>query len=194
MTDRKAVFVDLQGTLGGESLGDIRGFSFYPFSISAIKLLNENNLLVIVVTNQSRISKGCFTYTEFAERLDGLKRQLAARGARFDGVYCCPHRKVDNCSCMKPSPKMLLQAQEDLTLNLTQSYVVGDDGTKDIVMARSAGCRAILVRTGLGDRSLTEYRDLWADLEPDFIAADILDAASRIVAIERVPGNQKNGV
>ena len=58
MYERAAVFLDLQGTLGGEGLGDIKHFTFFPSAIPAIKLLNDANLLAIVVTNQSHIAKG----------------------------------------------------------------------------------------------------------------------------------------
>lgn len=184
MSSRSTVFLDLQGTLGGEGLGDILDFSFYPFSIPAIKLLNEANLLVVVVTNQSHISKGHFTYADFERRVDELKQELAEHGAKLDAVYCCPHTTTDNCSCKKPLPGMVLQAQRDFGLDLTECYLVGDVGAWDMVLARSVGCKAILVRTGLGKGSLEEYRHLWGDIEPDFVAENILEAARWIVGLE----------
>jgi hypothetical protein len=42
MSKTKAVFLDLQGTLGGEAEGDVLDFYFYPFAIEAIKLLNSH--------------------------------------------------------------------------------------------------------------------------------------------------------
>ena len=192
MNSRKAVFLDLQGTLGGEGLGDILSFSFYPFAFPAIKLLNEADLLVIVITNQSRISQGVFTYDDFERRIDTLKQELAAHGAMLDAVYCCPHTNEDNCSCRKPLPGMLLQAQKDFDLDLSECYLVGDVGAWDMVLARSAGCRAILVRTGLGEGSLGSYRDRWADIEPDFVAQDVLDAAKWIVVLEERQSSRCN--
>jgi len=185
MSRRRAVFLDLQGTLGGEGLGDILEFSFYPFSIPAIKLLNEADLLVIVVTNQGHISKGYFTYNDFQRRIDDLKQELAEQGAKLDGVYCCPHTDEDNCSCKKPLPGMVLRGQRDFDLDLTECYLVGDGGASDMMLARSVGCRAILVRTGLGEGSLGKCRHLWAEIEPDFVAEDVLEAARWIVELEK---------
>ena len=185
MSTRKAVFLDLQGTLGGDGLGDILDFTFFPFSIPAIRLLNAANLPVIVVTNQSHISKGRFTYQDFEKRIDVLKQELAQHKARLDGVYCCPHRKQDNCSCKKPLPGMLLQAQKDFDLNLSNCYVVGDTGAWDMAMAWSVGCKAILVRTGSGESSLEQHRHLWIDAEPNYIAQDVLDAARWIIDAEK---------
>ena len=184
MSKRRAVFLDLQGTLGGKGLGNILDFSFYPFSIPAIKLFNQANLLVIVITNQSHISKGYFTHDDFEKRIEELKQELAKHAAKWDAVYCCPHASEDNCSCRKPLPGMVLQAQKDFDLDLSQSYLIGDVGAWDMVLARSVGCRAILVRTGLGKGSLSQYRHLWEDIEPDFVAQNVLDAARRILKWE----------
>ena len=53
-----------------------------------------------------------------------------------------------------------------------------------MALGRAAGCRTVLVRTGLGDGSLTKYRHLWEDIEPDYIAQDVLEAARWIVVQE----------
>ena len=53
-----AAFIDFQGTLGGGGVDDIKSLNFYPFSIEAIKKLNDCGILVIGITNQSHISKG----------------------------------------------------------------------------------------------------------------------------------------
>jgi len=177
----QAVFLDLQGTLGGEGLGDIRDFAFYANAISGIKLLNQAGILAIIVTNQSHISKGDFTYEYFLEKMEKLKSEVTAAGGRIDAVYCCPHQPKDNCACMKPLPGLLLRAQEDFHLNFSSGYVVGDTGAWDMVLARSVGCKAVLVRTGLGESSLKEYRHTWANINPDYIADDVLDAAQWIV-------------
>ncbi len=182
MTERSAVFLDLQGTLGGDGLGDIRGFIFYPLAIPAIRLLNDAGLRAIVITNQSHISKGLFTLEYFQERIRILKEELAKGGAQINAVYCCPHVGEDDCLCQKPKPGMLLDAQRDFDLNLKTCYVVGDTGASDIILANRVDCKGVLVRTGLGESSLGEYRYTWADVNPHFIAEDILYAVKWILA------------
>lgn len=180
----KAVFLDLQGTLGGQGLDDITDFSFFPNAIEAIKVINDLGLLAIVVTNQSGISRGHLMWEDFIRKIDELKRELDKQGAKFDAVYCCPHTKEDNCSCRKPFPGMAIQAQKDFCLDLSECYLVGDCGAWDMVLAKNIGCKAILVLTGLGQSSLNEYRYLWPDIEPDYIARDILDAIKWITMME----------
>ena len=181
MIRRSAVFLDLQGTLGGEGLGDIRDFTFFPFTIAAIKFLNAAGLLAIVITNQTHIAKGVFTYQYFKERMEILKEELEQGGARFDAVYCCPHIDEDNCSCKKPKLGMVLDAQIDFDLDLSTCYVVGDTGAWDMVLANTMACKGILVRTGLGDSSLGEYRYTWESINPDYVAEDVLDAVKWIL-------------
>ena len=181
MTGRSAVFLDFQGTLGGLGLADIRDFTFYPFTIPAIKLLNEAGLLAIVITNQTHIAKGLFTYEYFQERMDILIEEVEKGGARLDAVYCCPHVGEDNCSCKKPKPGMVLDARRDLDLDLSTCYVVGDLAVSDIALANTVGCKGVLVRTGLGDSSLGQYRHTWADINPDFTAEDVLHAVKWIL-------------
>ena len=185
MTPGKAVFLDLQGTLGGEGLGDILSFSFFPSTFPAIRLFNDYHLPVIIITNQSHIAKGLFSLQEFEQRMDSLKQELAAYGASIDAVYCCPHSSDNRCTCRKPKPGLPLQAQKDFGLELTNCYLVGDTGAWDMALAHAIGCKGILVRTGLGESSLGAYRHLWADTTPHFVAGDISEAAQWIILQER---------
>jgi D-glycero-D-manno-heptose 1,7-bisphosphate phosphatase len=104
----KGVFLDLQGTLGGDGLGDIMDFQFFTCSIEAIKLLNKHNILAIVVTNQSHISRGYLTISDFNNRVEDLKKELSKKEAHLDAVYCCPHGREDICECKKPLAGMLV--------------------------------------------------------------------------------------
>lgn len=118
---------------------------------------------------------------EYEDFQEGLLANLADDGVRIDGVYCCPHQRSDGCACKKPQPAMLRQCAEEHGIDLSASYVVGDNATNDILMARAAGCKAVLVRTGVGELSLGEYRHEWADVEADHIADDLMVAARWII-------------
>jgi D-glycero-D-manno-heptose 1,7-bisphosphate phosphatase len=179
-TTRRAVFLDLQGTLGGDGLGDILDFAFYPCAIPALRLFNQIGLLIIVVTNQSHIAKGLLTYQEYEERVKELEGELEAVGVSIDAIYCCPHRTPDTCACQKPKLGMLHEAQREFGMALRECFVVGDMGSSDMLMAHAAGCKSVLVLTGVGESSLNGFRHTWAAAEPDFIATDVLQAAEWI--------------
>ncbi|GFP74719.1 D-glycero-alpha-D-manno-heptose-1,7-bisphosphate 7-phosphatase [Clostridium fungisolvens] len=178
-----AAFIDLQGTLGGTGIDDITDFEFYPFSIEAVKLLNENGILAIVITNQSNISRGIISQRDFDYKISILSNQLADRGAHLDEVYCCPHTREDCCSCKKPLPGLIKDAVKKYDIDLKNSYVIGDMGMNDIVLARNAGTKGILVMTGVGKGSLSEYRHTWQEYDADYIAENVLEAVKYILGI-----------
>jgi D-glycero-D-manno-heptose 1,7-bisphosphate phosphatase len=111
-----------------------------------------------------------------------LQDEVEKAGAKIAAVYCCPHRAKDDCECRKPKPGIVLAACKDLSLDIAKCYLLGDTGASDMILAHSIGSKKILVRTGLGESSLTEYRHTWVNITPDFIAADVLEAAKWIIA------------
>ena len=165
---RGAVFLDLHGTLGavhGEVQGDFPEFTWYPFASEAVRLLNQAGMLAIAVTNQNRIAAGRFTMDDFQVRMRELEQQLGLQGALLDAVCCCPHAPEDNCSCRKPLPGLIDEARKVFEIELAASYVVGDTGSTDILLAKAIGARGVLVRTGWGEPSLGDYRHTWTNAE-----------------------------
>lgn len=160
-----AAFIDFQGTLGGDGVDDIKNLDLYPFSIEAIRLLNLNNILVIGITNQSHISKGQLSMEDYLHKLQELERELLAHGAHFDKVYCCPHTDKDRCKCRKPLTGMIDKAQQEFSIDINKSYIIGDMGMSDMILAKTIGAKGILVLTGVGKGSLNEYRYTWKMLK-----------------------------
>lgn len=180
-TRETAVFFDLQGTLGGKSLGDIRDFAFYPLSVEALRLIADSNLRIFFVTNQSRISKGLLTQAGFDTKMESILEELQKSGVAITKVYCCPHLRVQNCKCKKPSVYFLKQAEEEFGINLSGSYVVGDIYESDIRMAKAAGTKSVLVLTGQGPASLEAMKRQDPSGQADFVASDALAAAKWIL-------------
>lgn len=175
------MILDLQGTLGGDGLGNFREFTFYPCTVPALSLPNRIGMLNIVLANQSHIAKGLFTYQQYEVRVKQFQEELSQAGVRIDAIYFCPHRGSDACARRKPKREMLHEAQQEFSINLSESFSIGDMGLAHMLLAHNAGCKGILVCIGLGERALDEFRQTWADVEPDFIAADVLQAAEWIV-------------
>ncbi|MDF2542402.1 MAG: hypothetical protein K0S47_2120 [Herbinix sp.] len=178
---KPVVFLDFQGTLGGEGLEDITSFEFFPFALEAIQLLNKNNILAIGITNQSHISKGLITMEEYDTKLQLLKDKLAIHNSFFDSVYCCPHDNKDHCNCRKPLTGMIEKAKEEHDLDMQKAYVVGDMGMSDMVLAKNINAKGILVLTGVGRGSLNEHRSSWQDVNADYIAENVLEAVRWIL-------------
>jgi len=180
---RKAMFFDLQGTLGGEFLGDIREFKFYPYSIEALKTAKDNGFLVFIITNQSRIAKGFFSLEEYKEHEDRLINEMSSEGLKIDGFYCCPHNK-DQCECKKPKPGMIEAALQENSIDIKNSFVIGDLGSSDMLLAKNIGSKSILVLTGGGHGSLGDYRSTWENVEPTYIANNVEDGVKVVIKDE----------
>ncbi len=168
----EAVFLDRDGTIGGNG-HFIHPDEFKPYEnlFSAIKKLKDRDIRIFAFTNQHRISRG-------EAKLEDFRKEFKSYG--FTDSYICPHEMNSNCECQKPKPGMILQAAKDYNLKLSNCIVIGDVGA-DMIAANTVGAIKILVRTGWGKRSLDEYRYLWKEVEPDYIAGDILDAVSWLI-------------
>jgi D-glycero-D-manno-heptose 1,7-bisphosphate phosphatase len=180
---KKAAFLDLQGTLGGTGVDDISTFDFYPFSIDAIKKLNQNDILAIVITNQSNISRGYITQKDFDDKMKMLYKELAENGAYLDGVYCCPHVREDNCTCKKPLKGMVEKAVKEHNIDLKNSFVIGDMGG-DIILAKNTDAKGVLVLTGAGKGSISNFRYTWEGYEADYIAENVLEAVNWALSVK----------
>lgn len=173
MLDWQAVFIDRDGTIGGTGhFVHPRDFILYQGAQESIHSLKKAGLKVFAFTNQTRISRKEVTEEE-------LKLQFETYG--FDDSFICPHGKHEGCNCRKPSPEMLFVAAKKYGLDLSRCVVIGDVGNADMLAAHLAGAKKVLVRTGKGEQSLNVDRDMWKEIEPDFIANDINEAVKWIL-------------
>jgi D-glycero-D-manno-heptose 1,7-bisphosphate phosphatase len=187
----RAVFLDRDGTINKEAgyPADYGRISIYPASFNAVRLLNRAGLLAIVITNQSGVGRGLFSEDAVAEIHNHMKDAFAARNARLDAIYYCPHYEDaeipdyrKRCDCRKPAAGLARRAASDFCINLSLSYTVGDK-VEDVVFGMNIGATPVLVLTGLGRESLGRLRD--QHIEPAFVAADILAAAEWILSRDK---------
>ncbi len=183
---RPAIFLDRDGTLNEDvgCLDRLERFRLFPWSLDAIRLLRRAGYAVVVVTNQGGVARGFLTESFVDEVRRVIDRRLAAIGERLDGHYCCPHEPhapvaaySRECDCRKPRPGLVRQAARELDLDVGRSVVIGDKWS-DVRLARAAGARGILVRTGYG-RSQEQAPP--AGLRPDAVAATLMDAAGWVL-------------
>lgn len=164
----QAIFFDRDGTLGGDGhFIHPNNFTLYDSTVEAFDVIKNSSVKKFSFTNQHRISRGEVSVEAFEHEFESYG---------FDRTYLCPHKmNHDTCECQKPRPGMLLQASKDYQLDLTKCVVIGDLGS-DMIAGDRVGCIKILVKTGWGLGSISDYRHLWEDVEADYIADDLLDA------------------
>ena len=189
---RRAVFLDRDGTVADE-VGYVNHASrirLLSGSAEAVKRIREAGFLAVVVTNQAGVARDYFEEFVVHQANRRLVELLEREGAALDGIYYCPHHPREgappyrqDCQCRKPRPGMLLQAAEDLGIDLTRSYMVGD-GLVDVGAARAAGVLPVMVLTGYGRGHLEHRRSRWT-VEPEHIAEDLSAAVDWILGRER---------
>ncbi len=184
---RNAVFLDRDGTLIKE-VNHLRSpdqLELLPGVAGAVRRLNRNGTLAVVVTNQPVVARGEITVEGLAKVHARLESQLGVEGAFIDGLYFCPHHPDRGfpgevpelkgpCRCRKPQPGLIDQACRDLSIDRRNSWMIGDT-TADMEAGRRAGMRTILLRTGYAGT------DAKHAIRPDYICPDMPDAVQWIV-------------
>ncbi len=189
LNSRPAVFLDRDGTIN-EQMGYINHtcrFQLLENAAAAIRKLNDADIPVVVISNQSGLARGYFPEELLAAVNEKMERLLAEQGAHVDGIYYCPHhpeakeaRFRESCGCRKPKPGLVLQASKEMNLLPEQSFVVGDRWS-DIKTAANCGAKSILVRTGYG-RGDEQYIGPQQEIQPDHKAEDLLEAVEWILS------------
>ena len=172
---KPAIFLDRDGTVNFELdyLYQSTEWKWIPGAIEAIKLLNANGFLVIVVSNQSGIARGKYTRDDVDNLHVHVNSDLQIQGGVIDEFYYCAHHPdygdLKDCACRKPKLGMLKQACNDHDIDLAKSWLIGDKLT-DVQTGENAGISTVLVLTGYGKESLKK-------IKPDQLTAhDLLDA------------------
>ena len=178
---RPAVFLDRDGTICEEVgyLNHLSRLLIFPWAAPAIRRLNDAGLPVIVVTNQSGVSRGIFPESLVAETHRQMAQELGAARARLDALYYCAHRREDDCDCRKPLPGLLRRAAEEHGLDLARCFVIGDRYA-DVALAHGVGARGVLVLTGYGRGEYELHREEWSR-QPDHVAEDLREAVDVIL-------------
>jgi D,D-heptose 1,7-bisphosphate phosphatase len=182
---QKAIFLDRDGVINEEIsfIHKPEDMRLFDFTSAAIRKINSSVYKAIIVTNQSVIARNLCTPEELKVIHNKMETELGREKARIDALYYCPHHpdrgypgerseyKID-CLCRKPKPGMFLQAAFDFNLDLSKSFMIGDNG-RDIEAAFNAGCVSVGVRSGYGMRKIT--------LEPDFLFSNLAEAVNFII-------------
>lgn len=188
----KAIFMDRDGTIIEEK-GYICHFcesKLFPFTSEALRRMKKNGYLAIVITNQSSIGRGICSKEQVEQLHEDLKKELEIEDAVLDGIYYSPFHddaileeyRHKNHWLRKPSPGMLKQAASEWDIDLSRSFMIGDDLT-DILAGKNAGCRTVLVLTGKGNDTRVKLIEM--GLTPDITAENIYSAILQIEELTR---------
>jgi D-glycero-D-manno-heptose 1,7-bisphosphate phosphatase len=199
---KRAVFLDRDGTINAmvynpefglvDSPQNPDEFRLLPGVGEAIRTIHEAGFLAVVVSNQPGIAKGKCTPAVLEAITEKMRQGLAVGGAQLDAVYYCLHhpeaalpdyRAV--CDCRKPRPGLLLRAAQELGIDLSASFLVGD-GITDLLAGMEAGVTSLFL---LSSRKCYICDELVRQrVDPGYIVPD-LPSAARLIRGMAAPGS-----
>ena len=193
---RRAVFIDRDGVINEDmiNLGDHRGVRILPGVKEGMLRIRSMGYLIVIVTNQGGIGYGLLTVEDFTNVMASIAGNLG--DILWDRVYFSPYHeraRIDRYRGdhpdRKPNPGMIIRAAEEMDIDLSGSWMIGDH-LKDMEAGNRSGCRTILVSTGRGKKEIASLlkggsREI---RRPDFITQD-LDYASKAIEVSDHEGN-----
>jgi D-sedoheptulose 7-phosphate isomerase len=172
---RPAVFLDRDGVINRAVVRD--GKPFPPSSLEELELqpgvasalldLKAHGFDLFVITNQPDVARG----TQTREVVEAINHALAS-SLPIDGIFVCYHDDADHCTCRKPRPGLLFEAQRKHNIDLSRSYMVGDRW-RDIDAGHGAGCKTVFIDYGYQERAPAQ--------PPDATVRSLREAADWIV-------------
>lgn len=139
---KKAFFLDRDGVINVEKeyLYKIEDFEFIDGVFDTCKYFQDQEYIIIVVTNQSGISRGKYSEEDFNILTSWMCEEFKKQSINISKVYHCPHHPEfsGQCDCRKPEPGMLLQAAKEFGIDMKNSIFVGDKNS-DIKAGLTAG-------------------------------------------------------
>jgi len=147
---KKAIFIDRDGVINKEVgyLHKIKDFKFIDGVFDACLHLQNLGYHLIIVTNQSGISRGYYGENDFHVVNNWMLEQFSHQDIKFLDVFFCPHGPESTCNCRKPQPGMFIQANDKHDIDMNNSWMVGDKEA-DIQAANAAGINnTIIVKSG----------------------------------------------
>jgi D-glycero-D-manno-heptose 1,7-bisphosphate phosphatase len=163
----RAVFLDRDGVINKAIIysglphppASIADLEILPRVPEALERLKGAGFLLIVVTNQPDVARGTTSQAE----VEAINASLA-RALQIDEFRTCYHDSRDGCDCRKPNPGMLVAAARERSLDMRESYMVGDRW-RDVEAGKRAGCKTIFIDYGYEEKQpeSCDYRvqSLW---------------------------------
>jgi D-glycero-D-manno-heptose 1,7-bisphosphate phosphatase len=150
---KPALFLDRDGVVNVD-YGHVQNPADFHFVDGIIELCvaaNKAGYLTVIVTNQAGIARGYYSELQMSALHEWMRQEIGKKGAVIDAIYHCPFHpdavieelRVDSYN-RKPNPGMILQAAEELGLDLGSSILIGDKDT-DIEAGMRAGVGKLIL-------------------------------------------------
>ena len=150
---RPALFCDRDGTLIAEVPDPLRGVRacYRPQEVRLLpgvrdlqQFCLDKGWPLVVISNQQDVGRADLSRERFSLVHERFVAELCVPEVCECYFRYCFHLESDGCYCRKPRPGMILEAAQELNLDLQRSYMIGNR-LSDVQAGDSAGCRSILL-------------------------------------------------
>lgn len=179
-----AIFIDRDGTLieDRDYLHKPEEVVFFPGALQALAAASRAGFVIVMVTNQSGVGRGYFTMADVESVHRYINAELAKEGVAIARIYTAPEAPNQPSRGRKPSPAFLHDARDELGLDLSQSFMIGDKWI-DVEAGWNAGVKqSILVRTGYGAEVEKQRVN---DLNGAMVEENLTSAITRILTTKQ---------
>ena len=152
MKPHKALFLDRDGIINIDKnyLYKIENFEFIEGIFELVSLFVNKGYLIFIVTNQSGIGRGYYSVEDFTILMKWVTKKFQENNIKIEKTLFCPHTPTDNCQCRKPRTKMIDEVLTEYTIDLNNSFMIGDKQS-DIDLAQNSN---IGTSIAIGDNNI----------------------------------------
>ncbi|EAY56998.1 MAG: Histidinol-phosphate phosphatase [Leptospirillum rubarum] len=151
---KKAIFLDRDGVINRAIVRNGKPYppegpddlEILPGVEDSLKRLKNVGYIIIVVSNQPDVARRK-TSRDVVDKIN----TLLGNSLPIDQFRMCFHDDGDGCRCRKPLPGMLVEAANELGIDLGRSIMVGDRW-RDIEAGANAGCRTFFIDYGYDEK------------------------------------------
>ncbi|HAS47159.1 MAG TPA: D,D-heptose 1,7-bisphosphate phosphatase [Microscillaceae bacterium] len=155
----KCIFLDRDGVLNrerGTYTYRLEDFEIIEGVPESLKQLKDAGYLLVVVTNQSGISKGLYTREDVKKCHEYLQEHC---NHLLDDLFMAPYHPTITASLSrKPDTWMIEKAIAKYQIDVSQSWMVGDSPT-DIEAAKKIQVKTVQIESTYEHKPLSALRD-----------------------------------
>ncbi len=180
MLNHKYIILDRDGVINHDSPSYITTpDKWIPInrSLEAIGLLTKHSYRILLVSNQSGVSRGIINYSDLLNIHNKLIASCTDQGGKIFSSHYCYDRPNSKSLNRKPQPGMYLDIADRLGIDLSSIFAIGDS-PRDMIAALSSGCKPLGVMTGNG----SEIKNQMPEIK---LFDDLFDAAKYVIDYDK---------
>ena len=161
-----ALFLDRDGVINKDKgyVHKIDDFEFNEEIFNLVRTARIYDLKVIIITNQSGISRGFYSQNDYQKLTNWMLGQFNNHEISILDTFYCPHSPESKCNCRKPKPGMVNHLIDKFALNREECLIIGDS-KKDAECGINANINYVLLSTIYNNDDVKLYDTIVENLE-----------------------------